>query len=148
MENKEIIKKLSSLMKLDYDATQAYEKALDNISDMDIKARIRKYHDDHMRHVDNLSDIITGLGGTPPERSSDIRGLFLSGVAALQGITGTGGALKSLQSGEKITNKSYNDAVHQDFPLDIKNVLEGNFRDEQIHMEYINSMLETKPYKD
>lgn len=148
MENKEIVEKLSSLMKLDYDAAQAYEKAIENISETDIKAKIRKYHDDHMRHVDNLSDLITRFGGTPPERSTGIRGLFLSGTTALTGLTGTGGALRGLQSGEKITNRSYSDAVHQDFPLDVKTVLENNFRDEQVHIDYINGMLETKPYKE
>ncbi len=148
MEKRDIIEKLSSLMKLDYDAAQAYESSIERIDDPLIRERIQAYHDDHLRHVDNISEIIISLGGTPPERSTGIRGLFLSGAAALQGITGTGGALKALQTGEKITNKSYNDAVHQDFPLDIKTVLEKNFRDEQRHIEYINTTLENKTWKD
>ncbi len=142
MLNKNAIEQLSSLLKLDYDAARAYKQALDSISELDIKAHIRKFHDDHMRHVDNLSEIITNLGGTPPEKSGDIQSLFLSGLSSLQGLFGTGAALKALQGGEKITNKSYNDAVHQDFSLEIRKVLEGNFRDEQIHIDYINSMLE------
>lgn len=148
LENREMIEYLSSLMKLDFDAAKTYEAAIQKIGDAQINGRMQNFLDDHMRHVENLSDIIARLGGTPPEQSSGIRGLFLSGATSLQGLTGTGGALKALQSEEKLINKTYNDAVHQGFPYEIRKTLDANFRDEQLHIEYINSTLENKSWKE
>lgn len=144
MENSEIINKLSSLMKLDIDAVKAYEKALDKIKEKDVHDEIEKYRDDHVRHVDTISGIIKELGGTVPERTTDIRGLFLTGTSMLMGITGTEGALKALESGEKITNKSYDDATNQSFPKEILNTLEYHYRDEQRHIRFITHALDVK----
>ena len=147
MENPEIIDKLSSLMKLDIDAVKAYEKALDKISEKDVHDEIGKYRDDHVRHIDTISGIIRELGGTPPERTTDIRGVFLTGTSMLMGITGTEGALKALETGEKLTNKSYEDATDQPFPKEILNTLELHFRDEQRHLRFITHALDIKVWE-
>lgn len=140
----DIIEKLTSLCNLDNDAIKSYDSALKKINEEGIHDTIKGFRDDHARHVDSLSRIITGLGGTAPSTSGDVRGLFLSGMTALQSITGTEGALKSLESGEKITNKSYEDAVSQDFPPDILSVLSRNYQDEKMHLEYVSKALETR----
>jgi rubrerythrin len=144
MELKETIEKLSSLMKLDIDAIEGYENALKKISQKEVYDQILKFRDDHIRHVDNIADIIVSLGGTPPSRTPDLRGVFLGGTTILQGLTGTEGAIKALQTGEKLTNKSYADAVGQGFPLEIKTILQTNYEDEKNHLNYINSAIETR----
>ncbi len=147
MENKDAVRKLSSLMKLDIDAAKGYDTALDHIKDPAIHSQISKYRDDHLRHVDNLSTLISSLGETPPSRSPDLRGLFLGGATFIQSISGTEGALKGLETGEKMTNDAYSDAVKQDFPPDILNVLLSNYQDEKIHINYVRSALETKSWE-
>jgi uncharacterized protein (TIGR02284 family) len=143
----DIIEKLISLCNLDNDAIKSYDSALKKITEEGIHDTIKGFRDDHARHVDSLSRIIGGLGGTVPSSSGDIRGLFLGGMTALQSITGTEGALKSLESGEKITNKSYEDAVGQDFPPDILSVLSRNYQDEKMHLEYVSKALETRMWE-
>ena len=51
------------------------------------------------------------LGGNPPKRSVDLKGLLLEGFTALRSVTGTEGALKAMQSNEKTTNKKYQEAL-------------------------------------
>ncbi|MDO5576477.1 MAG: ferritin-like domain-containing protein [Fibrobacter sp.] len=144
MDNIEAADKLSSLMKLDIDAVKAYEKALENIDNREVYDEIAKYRDDHVRHVDVLTHMIRDLGSVPPKRTTDIRGLFLTGASMLMGISGTSGALKALQTGEKMTNKSYENATNQPFPKEIRNRLESFFLDEQRHLRYITHALDMK----
>ncbi len=143
----DIIEKIISICNLDSDAIKSYDSALKKITEESIHDTIKGFRDDHARHVDSLSRIIAGLGGTAPSTSGDVRGLFLGGMTALQSITGTEGALKSLESGEKITNKSYEDAVGQDFPPDILSVLSRNYQDEKMHLEYVSNALETRMWE-
>ena len=89
MEKSEIIDKLSSLLKLDVDAVQSYEKTLEKIDEKDLYDQIALFRDDHVRHVDDLSAVIEKLSGTPPERTPDIRGYFLKGATMLQNLMGT-----------------------------------------------------------
>jgi hypothetical protein len=140
----DIIDNLTSLYNLDNDAIKSYDSALKKISENDIYESIKRFREDHARHVDSLSHIITGLGATLPSSSGDLRGLFLGAATSLQSLIGTEGALKGLQSGEKITNKSYEDAVGQDFPPDILSVLSRNFQDERVHLDYINKALDSR----
>jgi uncharacterized protein (TIGR02284 family) len=140
----DIIEKLTSLCNLDSDAIKSYDATLKKIDEEGIHDTIKGFRDDHVRHVDSLSRIITGLGGTAPSFSGDYRALFLGGMITIQGITGIEGALKGLESGEKITNKSYENAVSQDFPPDILSVLSRNYQDEKMHLEYVSKALETR----
>jgi uncharacterized protein (TIGR02284 family) len=148
MTNIEIIDVLKSLCNLDKDAIQAYDISLKNIANQDINSRIQKFKEDHQRHVDTLSDLIKSLGGTPPSGAGDIRGMFMSGLSAIQGLGGDEGALKGLQNGEKVTNKSYKDALTHDLPQDVFNIVNKNYEDEKIHLEYINATLESRVWEN
>ena len=147
MEKMDIVEKLTSLAKLDLDATKSYEEAIKKVDEADIRERLVKYMEDHHRHVRDLSDLITKYGGKAPQITTDVRGLFLGGATMLQGMMGTQGALTALQTGEKITNESYKDAVSQNFPADIEMVLNANYRDEQSHLSYVNELLASKPWE-
>ena len=147
MEKRAMIEKLSSLMKLDYDAAQAYETALKYIKDDDIHERISEYHDDHLRHVKSLEEAIRGLGGTPPPETTTIRGLFLEGAAVMQGITGTEGSLRALLTGERVTNKAYNDVLDLQFTPEIRSTIDLFYRDEQKHIRYITSAIDVRVWE-
>jgi uncharacterized protein (TIGR02284 family) len=142
----DILEKLTSLYNLDNDAIKSYDSALKKIDDKALSTNIELFRDDHVRHVDNLARIISALGGSLPTTPGDIRGLFLSGATTLLSMTSTEGALKGLQSGEKITNKSYEDAVEQDFPPDILSVLSRNYQDEKVHLDYVNKALASRSW--
>jgi uncharacterized protein (TIGR02284 family) len=139
-----LINKLKSLMVLDVDAIGAYDKAIENIFDNDLKTQISLFRTDHERHVDSLETLIKSLGGVPPERKPDMRGAFLGGLTSLQGIIGTEGALKALQGGEKLTNKDYGEAVTWDVSPEIHSILEKNYSDEQKHLRFVNNAINDK----
>lgn len=141
MDNTEIAAKLKSICQLDIDAVHAYVKSRDNIEHANIKSTIGSFEDDHRRHVKDLSDMIRNYGGEPPEFSKDFKGFLLQAFASIRGVTGTEGALKALKTGENMTNKSYKDAVSQDFPPLVTALLRRNYDDEQRHFSYIDQTL-------
>lgn len=147
MNNQEIADKLISLCQLDIDAIHAYNKAIDSIDEMDIKNAIVKFKNDHERHVKDLSDQILSYGGNPPEFSKDFKGFLLEAFASVRSVTGTEGALNAMQSGEKMTNSSYNDAVSQNFPPMVMTLLRRNYEDEQRHLSYIDQCINNRVWE-
>lgn len=141
MEYEEITKKLNSLIQLDIDAIHAYDQAMKNINEVFIRDQLAEFRNDHHRHFRELSAVVQGMGGTPPEYSPDFKGFLIQGFTALRSVTGTEGALKAMESNEKLTNKTYEEASSWDLPLDAISLVRSNFDDEKLHIRYIQTSL-------
>jgi rubrerythrin len=141
LDKQEIINSLKSLAHLDIDAFHAYGKAIEEIEEAAIKERLLVFQEDHRTHFVNLSAKITQLGATPPEFSKDFKGYLLEGFTAIRSMSGTKGALKAMQSNEQTTNKRYRQALEPDLPLDVRNMLELHYSDEQRHLAYVEEVL-------
>jgi hypothetical protein len=61
---------------------------------------------------------------------------------------GPEGALKAMETNEKLTNSTYSKAVTWDTPRDIKMVLEKNYRDEQSHLAFIKDALSRRVWEE
>lgn len=144
METNEMIDNLNSLIRLDNDALNSYNKVIEVIDDAALKAEITTFRDDHKRHVSVLSELVKSYGGEAPTEQKDILGLFLGGATALRSIFGVEGALKSIHTGEKITNKNYSESVLWEVPEEVKTVIRENYVDEQRHIRFIESALRDK----
>jgi uncharacterized protein (TIGR02284 family) len=141
MENKEIIEELKSLIQLDIDAARAYSQAIDEVDIKFIRDNLDDFRNDHERHIYNLSPLITELGGTPPDKSPDLKGFVIAGFTMIRSQAGTEGALNAMETNEKLTNKSYSEACSKDFPPNILVQLQNNYDDEQRHLEFIHQQL-------
>lgn len=147
MSHADLAKQLIKLAQLDIDAVNAYEQALKNIEHADIHANISQFKNDHIQHIDDLATAIRSLGGEPPERTLGIKGFMIAGFTAIRSATGTQGALKAMQSNEKLTNSTYEKALSWESPPNIKMLIEKNYADEKRHLAYINDVLATKPWE-
>ncbi|MCE5186505.1 MAG: PA2169 family four-helix-bundle protein [Planctomycetaceae bacterium] len=143
--NKDQADKIKSLIKLDIDAVAAYEEALQHIETPSIHKTINMYREDHRRHVTLLSDLLTGAGEVPPERTKDVKGFFIEGFTSLRSVTGEDGALKAMLSNEKITNRKYQDAYENwDLDPEVLAVVSDNYEDERRHLSYIEDVLQVR----
>jgi len=147
MESTESVKKLCSLAQLDIDAIHAYSQAIDKIEVVGIKEQLIQFRADHQRHVDNLSDCIRRSGGEPPAFQKDFKGFLIEGFTALRSVTGTEGALKAMKGNEKLTNRTYDEALNWDVPQDIRIIIEANREDEKRHLNYIETCLENRAWE-
>lgn len=140
-----VIKRLKKLMQLDVDAVRAYEQALKHIDDPKIHAAIDSFKDDHQRHIGDLAGAISSLGAQPPSLKPDVKGVFLEGFTALRSATGQEGALKAMKGNEKLTNRSYAEALKDPLPADVEALVRRNYEDEQRHLAYIERVLGEEP---
>ena len=141
MDNKKIIDELTSLLQLDHDAASAYDAAIDKFGEGDIKEHLKQFRDDHNRHVIELSNTIDSLGVKAPVPELVITDAIANGILSLQNEKNKQAVLDTLYMVEQITNKSYGDAMNQQFPEQLKNLLQRNLSDEQRHREFISSEL-------
>ncbi len=140
MDKKEIVDLLVSTMNLDYDAVQAYSRAIDNIQTEGIRQHLMLYRSDHERHIRELGEMISSYGGGEVEPNRDIRGVFLEGMTALQGQFGERAAIMACETGEKFVNNRYRSVVSRDLPTDVKDLVSRNYEDEKRHLKYIQSI--------
>lgn len=148
MTNEELIKELNDLIQLDIDAIHAYGQAIDRIDLQDVKQRLSEFRRDHERHVADLSPEVQRLGGTPPAFKRDFKGFLIQGMTAARSAMGTEGALKAMQSNEKLTNKNYGQAMSK--PIADSRVLaivQRNADDERRHLQYIEECLRMRPWE-
>ncbi len=138
---------LKSLVQLDYDAMQTYEQAIARVDFQPIREQLQRFHDDHDRHIRELSALLRANAEEPPERSRDFKGVVLEAMTLLRSVTGTEGALKAMHMNEKLTNKSYQEATEAGLPADAQSLVQKNYRDEQRHIRYIEQQLQEKPWQ-
>lgn len=144
MNTNDIVKELNDLIQLDVDAIHAYEQAIDNTTDTMVKQELTAFKGDHQRHVTEISAEVRRLGGTPTEFKKDFKGFLIQGFTSIRSATGTEGALKAMQSNEKLTNRNYGKAVQLNLPPDVMTVVERGFRDEQRHLAWIEDALQRR----
>ncbi len=141
MEHQEMIKNLNSLIRLDIDAIHAYEQAMKNINEIEIRDQLAAFRNDHHRHFSELSEFVTKMKGQPPEFSPDFKGFIIQGFTALRSATGTEGTLKAMETNEKLTNNYYEEATRWNLPSEAMVMVRSNFEDEQRHLSYIQIAL-------
>jgi rubrerythrin len=145
MDPRGIIERLRSLTRLEHDAVRAYTRAIDNARTRDVKNALQRFRTDHERHVVDLTDAIIQLGGNPPELSREARGVFLEGMTAGQSRMGERLALRACGTGEKFVNYKYEQVAGEDFPPDIRALIDRNFADEQRHLAFVQERLQAAP---
>lgn len=141
MNEKELIDALSNLLRMSVDVVSSYQQAAPKIDDEIMRNRLESFRESHERHIQELAQAISRMGGTPPEFAKDFKGYIIEGMAALRSMSGTKGALKALQATEETTNRSYGEAVSWEVPEDAHTLLRSQFSDVKIHLDYINSNL-------
>lgn len=138
---KTVYDNIRDLIQLDIDAVEAYEQAIEKIDDPVISDQLSIFQSDHERHIDELSDYLAEQGEDVPDRSPDIKGYLLEGFTSLSSSTGTDGALKAMQSNEKLTNKKYKEATEWDLDSEAKDIIMQGYDDERTHLAYIEQEL-------
>lgn len=145
--DKQMINRINDLIALDYDAVEAYEAAIERIHVETLRMRLREFQTDHRRHIQDLSAVVTRIGGQPREKP-DVKGFVLKGFTAITSMMGTEAALKAMQGNERYTNHTYRKAMDQQWPDDVRGIIERNFSDEQRHLAFIEDSLRTRSWEE
>lgn len=132
---------LGDILKLDVDAVQAYNEAIEKIENQSVRAQLSTYRDDHQRHVTDLTQAIRTLGKEPPSATQDIKGKLIEGMTSLRSSLGDDQALKAMRQNEQITNNTYEDAASKSWTADVAPIIERGLADERRHLAWIEQQL-------
>ena len=141
MNNVEMARALSDLVQLDIDAAHAYDQAIASIDIVSLRDQLIAFKEDHLQHITQLSKVVRALDVVPPEYSQDFKGYLIEGFTALRSVTGTEGALSAMKTNEELTNRRYRKACALPLTPNIKALVEHNYRDEQMHLAFIEKAL-------
>jgi uncharacterized protein (TIGR02284 family) len=129
---------LERLITVDYDAIDAYDQAIQRISDTPSKQNLTSFRADHERHVRDLSAHLIKLGKKPPT-GGDFKRFLTQGKVVIASLVGDLTILKAMWSNEDTTNREYEEAVRSEIATDasLRTALELCLADERRHRAWI-----------
>ncbi len=137
----DLISALCAEIELDFDATEAYEAAIQRLDDALDKERLLEFRDDHVRHVTELSEFVLDFGGTPPTKG-DAKAILTKGKVVILGLGGDKGILEAMKSNEEDTNAAYERlCARSDVPGNLLLTLQRALSDERRHRAYFEQRL-------
>jgi hypothetical protein len=96
-----------------------------------------------LRHVAELSDILSNMGRMPP-KEADMKGILTKGKVVIAGLMGDEAILQAMRSNEADTKTAYERAVQFDgLPSTTLDVLQRGLDDERRHCQWILDTLKT-----
>jgi uncharacterized protein (TIGR02284 family) len=135
------VEELNELIRFDYDAIGAYNAAINDIKEPQVRDPLIEFRGDHERHVQNLSAIVRRLGGKAAEKP-DLKGFLRKTMTKVAGLGGTELTLKAMKSNEELLNNTYSHhLIKFEWPDDIKEVIRQNYGDEQRHLAWVEQAL-------
>ncbi len=135
---------LQDLIKLDYDAIEAYEAAIERLDDIESQQRLREFMADHQRHTENLATYLRAMGEEVPEGPGG-KALLAAGKVVVADLFGDKAVLKAMKTNEDDTNTAYERAVnHADATPEIRATLQENLQDERRHRAWIEQATQTR----
>jgi uncharacterized protein (TIGR02284 family) len=143
LSSEKIIEELNELIRFDFDAVGAYNSAINDIKEIPVRDPLIQFRGDHERHIQDLSAIVTRIGGKPVD-APGLKGVVRKTMTKVAGLGGTELTLKAMKSNEEVLNKTYAHHVTLDFPDDIKEVIRRNYGDEQRHLAWVEDALQNR----
>jgi rubrerythrin len=147
MESNQQLNKLRDLAQLDVDAIGLYEAAMERITIPFVREKLSEFRVDHVRHVQDLNEEISELGGQPVSNSPDLKGTVLRGFTAVTSMMGTQAALLAMIGNEELTNLSYEAALKLNWSPDLRMLIEKNFFDEKRHLAWLKEALRQRVWE-
>jgi ElaB/YqjD/DUF883 family membrane-anchored ribosome-binding protein/rubrerythrin len=138
----EVLEGLNDLLQLDHDALGAYDVAIEKLEDRDNADQIAGFRRDHERHVRDLNELITGMGGTP-RNEPHATGPFKKAMQSLGAVGGDKGLLLAWRTNELQVRTKYDSYASRAnmWPDNVKRVIDRNALDEERHYRWVADVL-------
>lgn len=133
---------LENLATLEHDAIAAYESTIERLDDMQSKAKIQEFLQDHLRHQQELGTLAPTAGARLPQQG-DMKQALTTGKIAMADLFGDGAILKAMASNENDTVTAYERAsTHAEAPADARAIFERAHQDELRHRQWMQTTAE------
>ncbi|MFN7365398.1 MAG: DUF892 family protein [Alphaproteobacteria bacterium] len=134
---------LSNLLELEYDALEAYEAAVNRLSDKEYKDKLSLFMQDHQRHIEEISKLLESRGLNAATGPSIGKQWVTKGKVVLANLVGDLTILRAMHSNEIDTNTAYERMYSHDHHWpEAKDMLRRALSDEKRHKEWLNQIIE------
>ncbi|HEX7089834.1 MAG TPA: ferritin-like domain-containing protein [Longimicrobiales bacterium] len=137
-----LVAELNDLLQLDHDAVQAYNIAIDCVSEERLREPLMAFRADHERHIQELTSLIRAQGGIPLEIAHIPTGMFKSAVQRAGATRGDRALLLTFKANERQVRDKYRRHADRDHPPDVQAVLARAALDEERHYAWALEVLD------
>jgi uncharacterized protein (TIGR02284 family) len=131
---------MNSLIELEYDATEAYQAALDRLHSAEYRNQLSEFLEDHQEHIAELSAVVEKHGGVPPSEPSMGKQWLAKGKVVIANLMGDKVILLAMADNEKDTNKAYERMSERvDVWQDAKDIIKNGLEDEKRHKAWLDA---------
>lgn len=135
-------KTLKELVRLDFDAIEAYDAAIERLDNPGDAEKLSEFRQDHVRHTENLGSILRNLNEEVPD-GPDLKRVLTEGKVVIAGLGGDKAVLRAMQANEKVTNTAYEKALQANgTDAATRETLQHNLDDERRHKAWIDARIE------
>ncbi len=121
--NEKLIEVLNGLIEINHDRVNGYEKAIEETKDLDadLVDIFRNNADNSSRYANQLANIVTGLGGTPADGTTNIGKLYRVWMDVKTMFTGHNrhSILELCEEGEDAAQRAYKSALSSEADMDV-----------------------------
>ena len=121
--NEKLIEELNGLIEINNDRVNGYEKAIEETKDldMDMRAIFRSMANDSSAYSNELAAVVSGLGGTPADGTTNIGKVYRVWMDIKTTFTSHDrqSVLELCEFGEDAAQKAYKDAIASDANMDV-----------------------------
>jgi uncharacterized protein (TIGR02284 family) len=136
-DDAQLLSLLSRLIEVELDITEAYQAAVERVSNAGARRTLSAFLEDHERHIEELSLLTTSLGGKPPDQG-ELKRLLTLGKVVFGKVAGDAGVLAAMRSNEDGTNEAYEEALTQGkLPPEVRKLLRAHLSDERRHRGWV-----------
>lgn len=129
-----IVKTLS----LEYKIKEAYKQAIDRVGNIDYKARLKEFLEEHEAHVEGLSNLLKKHNKGSLTKPSKIDPAIAKIKIMFADLMGDQAILSSIVDYELDSNKVYERIVaRHDMWSDVKEILKQNLQEEKKHKTWL-----------
>lgn len=126
-----------SLLELEYDAIEAYLKAIEELESIDYKDKLREFASDHDRHIRQLSMLLR-MHRVDFSPGPDLKQWLTKGKVMLGNLMGDKSILSAMHANEIDTNTAYDHMLErEDIWDDAQEILENAREDERKHKAWL-----------
>lgn len=134
---------VKDLLYLEHDAIAAYDSCIERLDDKQLSAQIATFKQDHLQHVQVLTEMARELGIEAPTEG-DMKQMLTTGKIALADLMGDAAILKAMKTNEDDTVTAYERASrHEDAIPEAKAFFMKAHQDEERHRAWMSTTADT-----
>ncbi len=130
---------IENFILLEHDAIAAYDATIERLSNPEYKAQIAEFRNDHLRHLDDLTQLAARYGANVPTEG-DMKEILTTGKIKLANLTGDDAViLQAMSSNETDTITAYSNGCENSVvPPEERMIFERGLADERRHKEWMD----------